>query len=91
LDEVRQAHLPGNYELYDEASNVIGPPICKMCWEEGRVKNSASLHTVWLSVEGWKMVWWLCAGHSQGIGSRAESREVLRSEERLVRSPKIEN
>jgi hypothetical protein len=89
LEEVRQAHLPGNYELYEESSNTLGPPICKHCWEEEHVKNSSSLDTVWLSVDGWPVVLWLCKGHHEGIGSHGKSMRVLRSEDKVVRSPEI--
>jgi hypothetical protein len=91
MDEVRQAHLPGNYELYDQASNRIGPPICKLCWEEAELRNSSSLDTVWLSVDGWNVVWWLCRTHHEGLRSGSTpSRHVLKSEGRLVRSPAIQ-
>ena len=90
MDEVRQAHLPGNYELYDEASNKIGSVICKLCWEEAGKINSSSLDTVWLSVDGWEVVWWLCQTHHEGIGfPNDESILVLRTETGVVRTPAI--
>ena len=88
MEVVRQAHLPGNYELYDEETNVMGPPICKSCWEQAQQRNGESLDTVWLSVEGWEMIWWLCKGHHADLGSDP-SHKVLRSEGRLIRSPAI--
>jgi hypothetical protein len=91
MDEVRQAHLPGNYELYDEVSNRLGPPICKLCWENAHQPNSASLHTVWLTVDGWNVAWWLCSGHQKRLGSvEAPSTRILRSEDSVVRSPGVQ-
>jgi hypothetical protein len=90
LSEVRQAHLPGNYELYDEVSNVLGPQICKFCWEEEEARNSSSLDTVWLMVDGWTVVWWLCKDHHKEIGSVASpTRRVLRSQNRVIANPPI--
>lgn len=88
MELVRQAHLPGNYELYDEDTNVLGSPICKSCWEQAQLKNSDSLDTVWLSVGGWDMVWWLCKGHHEDLSSDP-SRHVQKSEGRLIRNPVI--
>jgi len=67
LAVVRQAHLPGNFELYDPEENRLGPPVCKICWERFGKENSASLNTVWVSFESRSMVWWLCGGHMSGL------------------------
>ena len=42
---VRQAHMPGNYEMYDPAANKLGPVVCKLCWERFERKNPESLNT----------------------------------------------
>ena len=90
MDEVRQAHLPGNYELLDQTSNEIGPPICKLCWEEAELRNPTSLDTVWLSVDGRNVVWWLCRSHHEELDSGGvASTRVLKSESGAVRSPGI--
>jgi hypothetical protein len=89
MSVVRQAHLPGNYELYDSSSNVLGPGICKGCWEQVGVQQTASLRTVWVSVEGRRMVWWLCAGHAGAVKTGGPGLELLRSENGIISSPGI--
>jgi len=89
MDVVRQAHLPGNYELYDEESGGLGPPICKFCWEKDHARNTSSLDTVWLSLDGWNVVWWVCKGHHAGMGTGDPSMIILKSETSLVRNPMI--
>jgi hypothetical protein len=89
MSVVRQAHLPGNYELYDPASNMLGPGICKGCWEDGGVRNTTSLQTVWVNVEGTRMVWWLCNGHLDAMRANPAGMEFLKSEDRTVRSPRV--
>lgn len=91
MASVRQAHLPGNYELYDPASNKLGPVLCKLCWEEERVRNVDSLDTVWVSSGGWHMVWWLCRSHSDSMRSReSDSVMFLKSVRGVVRAPGLE-
>ena len=63
MAHVRQAHLPGNYELYDSSSNKLGPAVCRDCWEGASKQTTARLDTVWVSVRGEPMVWWLCQDH----------------------------
>ena len=88
LEVVRQAHLPGNYELYDDESAVAGPPICKYCWEKARIKNSSSLDTVWITFEDVRLVWWLCHGHREEASGEG-SMKILKIESGLVKSPRI--
>ncbi len=90
MDEVRQAHLPGNYELYDPASSEPGSALCKLCWEEAGERNAASLVTAWLSMEGWDAMWWLCRNHQEGVKSGStKSRLFLRSVSGVVRYPAL--
>jgi hypothetical protein len=88
LEIVRQAHLPGNYELYDEDSNALGAAVCKHCWESQHIANSSSLATVWLSVDGLSVALWLCKSHRDVIGS-GPSMLVIKSEGRVMRNPEI--
>lgn len=89
MAEVRQAHLPGNYELYDVDLTAPGAPICKFCWEKEGVKKSSPLETVWLVKEGKRFVWWLCEGHRQEAGRDLNLR-VLMAESSVVRYPRLE-
>ena len=73
MREVRQAHLPGNYEMYDSSSNKLGPGVCRDCWENSKMENSNSLDTVWVSVKGQPMVWWLCQNHLALLKGRKSS------------------
>ncbi len=85
---VRQAHMPGNYELYEESENRLGPMICKDCWERFGVQNPDSLSTVWVSAEGRRMVWWLCQGHADEVkGGRERSVEFLKMSRGVLSSP----
>jgi hypothetical protein len=87
---VRQAHMPGNYELYDSSSNMLGPVICKDCWEQEKKQTTAPLETVWVSVEGWRMVWWLCRGHADLMKARRTGPErYLKSVRGVVKNPQI--
>jgi hypothetical protein len=88
LAVVRQAHLPGNYELYDEAANRLGPAVCKHCWESVGRQNSAGLNTVWVSSEGRPMVWWLCEGCTDALrGEGGGKIDYLRSTPGVIASP----
>ncbi|HME18239.1 MAG TPA: hypothetical protein VKF15_00685 [Nitrososphaerales archaeon] len=89
MSVVRQAHLPGNYELYDPSSNALGPSLCKGCWEEAGVRNTESLQSVWVAVEGSRMVWWLCSGHADAMKTNPGGMKLLRSEAGVVLSPRI--
>ncbi|MDA4124705.1 MAG: hypothetical protein OK438_04545 [Thaumarchaeota archaeon] len=91
MASVRQAHLPGNYELYDPDSSKPGEVLCKMCWEEGRKMNVDSLDTVWISSDGWLVVWWLCRNHGEAIKSRSSgSIQFLKIVRGIVRAPGLE-
>jgi hypothetical protein len=90
MASVRQAHLPGNYELYDSASNELGEVLCKMCWEEEQVMKVDSLDTVWVSSSGWLMIWWLCRNHEEEIRSRgSEENRLLKSVRGVIRAPEL--
>ena len=89
MSVVRQAHLPGNYELYDPSSNALGPAICKGCWEQAGLHQATSLRTVWISVEGTKMVWWLCGDHADAMKTGAYDLKLLKSVDRVISSPRI--
>ena len=85
---VRQAHMPGNYELYDQSANKLGPVVCKICWERFKKENPGPMNTVWVSYEGERMVWWLCADctrtmEAEGYGSA----RFLRSSQGVITSP----
>ena len=70
MSQVRQAHLPGNYEMYEPSSNKLGPVICKECWEGYRKETSSPLDTVWVSFKGEKMVWWMCQDHANKLRAK---------------------
>lgn len=70
MDEVRQAHLPGNYELYDPDSTQPGAALCKLCWEDSGLRNSASLGTVWVATGEKVTMWWLCRNHEESARSK---------------------
>jgi hypothetical protein len=90
MSVVRQAHLPGNYELYDPSSNGLGPGLCKGCWEQAGVRNSSSLQTVWVSAEGRQMVWWLCHEHANAMKSGGRSLKLLKSKDGVISSPGLQ-
>lgn len=80
--------MPGNYELYDPAANKLGSVICKLCWETSKQENSASLETVWVSIESRRMVWWLCHNHTLGLSAQEAGPMVfLKSSQGVVLSP----
>jgi hypothetical protein len=90
MDEVHQAHLPGNYELYDPTSGEPGPALCKLCWEEEGKKNEASLDTFWISTGETNEMWWLCAGHQEHLKSMsAKVMTITRSISGAVRYPSL--
>jgi hypothetical protein len=78
--------MPGNYELYDPSVNKLGPPICKICWEDFNRQESDSLNTVWVSFEGQRMIWYLCANHMAGLKEKGQA-EFLNSVAGVVQSP----
>jgi len=80
--------MPGNYETYDPATNSLGPPICKICWETSSRQQQDSLNTVWVSSEGRSMIWYLCAGHVAGLKNGGQA-EFLKSVPGIVLSPVI--
>jgi hypothetical protein len=85
---VHQAHLPGNYELYDPDSDKPGQVLCKGCWENHGVVSVDSLDTVWVSCDGWLMVWWLCKEHEEEIRlKKPANTQFLRSVQGVVRAP----
>ncbi|HEV2227028.1 MAG TPA: hypothetical protein VGR56_09535 [Nitrososphaerales archaeon] len=90
MDEVRQAHLPGNFELYDPESSEPGAALCKGCWEEGGVRNFSALDTVWIKEEGREAMLWLCRGHLENMKSKiGKSGTFLRSVSGVVRYPAL--
>jgi len=85
---VRQAHMPGNYELYDQSSNRLGPVICKICWERFKKENPGPLNTVWVSDDDRRMVWWLCDGCAQTMEVQGYgSARFLKSSKGVIVSP----
>ena len=87
MSSVRQAHMPGNYEMYDQAANKLGPVVCKLCWERSREKNPASL-TVWVSYKEGLIVWWLCPDCAEDVrASGHESTTFIKSAEGVIHSP----
>jgi hypothetical protein len=82
--------MPGNYELYDLASNRLGPTICKRCWEEDGKENAGPLNTVWVMNEERQMVWWLCTGCTESVrGGGDQSVRFVKSSHGLVASPRF--
>jgi hypothetical protein len=67
---VLQAHMPGNYELYDLSSSKAGPAICKDCWEKANKRTTRPLDTVWVSSKGGSMIWWLCQDHAEKLKAK---------------------
>jgi hypothetical protein len=67
---VLQAHMPGNYELYDLSSSKAGPAICKDCWEKASKRTTDPLDTVWVSTKGGSMIWWLCQDHAEKLKAK---------------------
>jgi hypothetical protein len=89
-DEVRQAHLPGNFELYDPDSSEPGAALCKLCWEEESERNTLSLDTAWIMAGGREAIMWLCRGHLESMRSVGEeSGTFLRSVSGVVRYPAL--
>lgn len=62
--------MPGNYELYSPSKNELGPVICKACWENDEKTTTETLDTVWVSVGGRRMVWWLCNIHAEEVKAK---------------------
>jgi hypothetical protein len=90
VTEVRQAHMPGNYELYDPSANRLGPVICKLCWERYSKRNSKSMNTVWVALEGRQVVWWLCARCAETLEAEStESVMFLKSSPGVITSPRV--
>jgi hypothetical protein len=85
---VRQAHLPGNYELYDLSSNKLGLVVCKICWERHGKQTTSPMSTVCVSVEGYRMVWWLCQNHADELKAKGEVK-LLKSTQGAIPSPQI--
>jgi hypothetical protein len=67
---VLQAHMPGNYELYDLSSSKAGPAICKDCWEKANKRTTTPLDTVWVSTRGQSIVLWLCQDHAEKLKTK---------------------
>lgn len=86
---IRQAHMPGNYETYDLSSSERGHVVCKICWELAEKQTTDSLQTVWVSVGGWKMVWWVCRDHLNAMRARGAELTILRSTDGVISSPEI--
>lgn len=88
MSMVRQAHMPGNYELYDPAVNKVGPVVCKLCWENLGKRNAVSLDTVWVSLKERRMVWWLCGSCAERVRKGGyQSTVFLKQVGGVVRSP----
>jgi hypothetical protein len=88
---VRQAHMPGNYEMYDAQTNRLGPVVCKLCWERFRKKNSASLNTVWVALRDRRMVWWLCGSCTESVRKGDnQATTFYRSKEGVIFSPSLD-
>lgn len=81
--------MPGNYELYDPTTNKLGSVICKYCWEASGSQNSESLNTAWVSIDGRKMILWLCNQHTAWLGGGETVTKLLKSEPRVYRSPEV--
>ena len=85
---VRQAHMPGNYEMYDPKANALGPVVCKLCWQRFERKNTESLNTVWGSFEDGPMVWWLCKECAESVRAGGyPATTFLKSAEGVILSP----
>ena len=91
MSEVRQAHLPGNYELYDASSNKLGPVVCKGCWEGFKKETTAPLDTVWVSFKSEQMVWWLCQNHADKLKAQKKSGDIqfLKLAKGAITSPRL--
>ena len=90
MSQVRQAHLPGNYELYDPSSNKLGPVVCKECWEGFKKETTAPLDTVWVSFKGERMVWWLCQNHAEKLkAQKSGDIEFLKLVQGAMTSPRL--
>ena len=57
-------------------SNKLGPVICRDCWEGAGKETTSPLDTVWVSLKGERMVWWLCQNHTEELKAQ-ESNETL--------------
>jgi len=87
---VRQAHMPGNYETYDPQTNILGPVVCKLCWERSEKRNSTSLYTVWVSYKDRRMVWWLCGDCTESVKAGGyQATMLLKITEGVIRSPRL--
>ena len=85
---VHQAHLPGNYELYDPDSSQPGDAVCKHCWEDSGKLNQGSLSTVWVTAGFSSLMWWLCPAHAEGVkAGKGGAVQVVRSVQGVVRYP----
>lgn len=85
---VRQAHMPGNYELYDPLANKLGPVVCKLCWERSKRENPGPMNTVWVTFEGRRMVWWLCGDCTESLKAGGYgSAKFLKSSRGVIASP----
>ena len=90
MGPVRQAHMPGNYEAYDPETNILGPVVCKLCWEGFEKKNSQSLYTVWVSYKDRRMVWWLCGDCARSVrAGEYQATMFLKSTEGVIQSPRL--
>ena len=87
---VRQAHMPGNYEMYEPQTNILGPVVCKLCWERFSKKNPTPLNTVWVSYKDRLMVWWLCNGCTDSVKAGGyQATMFLKSTEGVIQSPRL--
>jgi hypothetical protein len=87
---VRQAHMPGNYELDEPGSNKIGTIVCKDCWENASQQTTSPLDTVWISLNGYSMIWWLCPNHTQKLQNGKTSKiQLIKSVRGIVKNPAL--
>jgi hypothetical protein len=87
---VLQAHMPGNYELYDLSSSKAGPAICKDCWEKAKKRTTTPLDTVWVSSKGGSVIWWLCQDHAEKLkATKAGSVQFVKHVKGVVPNPVV--
>jgi hypothetical protein len=53
------------------------------------MRTTGGLNTVWVSVEGQTMVWWLCPDHEQALKTASKGITLLKVAKGALRSPKI--
>lgn len=89
MSTILQAHMPGNYESYDSSSREPPRALCKSCWEEHRTQTTDSLLSVWVTVDGFSMVWWLCRSHAEALRKRPRGVVFVKSADGTTVSPEF--